>query len=455
MRRNVNSLNKEEKSRLVRAMNRLIKSGKYADLGNIHGDPPQICYGHQDGHCCRHDSALLPWHRLYMAQMEEELGEPLPYWDWTADKDVPDLWEEIRAPIKSPNTSICDQSKPYTTRKPNSNFNQSILVALKKDVKEALGRDNFGEFEIELNNPHGGVHIMLGCDMGHAGTAAYDPVFYLHHTFVDLVWAYWQQLQQLRQIKEQYVPQFDEPLAPFNRPGFNHNAKTLKHNKGRDVVDYKNSLCYEYEDLRIDGKTPAQFLEDKDNFFDGRRQKSSSDSFLGLFRTAKVLRPGKCREVCKGTAGQNDNCETVCAADKDGKSFVKVYVGIVLPRIAPSGANTFDLCQRGQCVKGGVVNTFGFGSNRDDAKIRIQEVADDKDFYLLETDVTDVLGKESWSFKKPLVAKMTSSVVSNLPEPVVIIKKLGEGGKVISGDVVFSPHGKPERYGDMLHKYSS
>ena len=69
--------------------------------------------------------------------------------------------------------------------------------------------------------------------------------------------------------------------------------------------------------------------------------------------------------------------------------------------------------------------------------------------------MTDVLGKESWSFKKSLVAKMTSSVVSNLPEPVVIIKKLGEGGKVIRGDVVFSPHGKPERYGNLLHKYSS
>ena len=28
------------------------------------------------------------------------------------------------------------------------------------------------------------------------------------------------------------------------------------------MVDYQTSLCYEYEDLIFDGKTPSQFLED-------------------------------------------------------------------------------------------------------------------------------------------------------------------------------------------------
>ena len=34
-----------------------------------------------------------------MAQMEEELGEPLPYWDWTEDPEIPDLWERTRVEI--------------------------------------------------------------------------------------------------------------------------------------------------------------------------------------------------------------------------------------------------------------------------------------------------------------------------------------------------------------------
>ena len=46
------------------------------------------------------------------------------------------------------------------------------------------------------------------------------------------------------------------------------NEKTLKHNKDRDVVDYKSNLCYEYDDLRFDGKTPAQFLKHMDAMAD-------------------------------------------------------------------------------------------------------------------------------------------------------------------------------------------
>ena len=43
-----------------------------------------------------------------MVQMEDEPGEALPYWDWTEDKDVPDLWEEIRLPMKPPLKSEYD-----------------------------------------------------------------------------------------------------------------------------------------------------------------------------------------------------------------------------------------------------------------------------------------------------------------------------------------------------------
>ena len=108
--------------------------------------------------------------------------------------------------------------------------------------------------------------------MTRVATAPYDPVFYLHKTFVDFLWAYWQELQRLRGNKEKWRRElkknrffkkyWDEPMHPFDRADFNKNVKTLRHNKGRDVLDYKSNLCYEYEDLIFDGKTPAQFLKD-------------------------------------------------------------------------------------------------------------------------------------------------------------------------------------------------
>ena len=107
------------------------------------------------------------------------------------------------------------------------------------------------------------VQNMVGCDMGTIEKAAYDPVFYLHNTFIDYLWAYWQELQRLRGKTEDYVEKYelDDPLPPFDRADFNHNEKTLKHNKDRDVLDYQSNLCYEYQDLRFNGMTPAQFLK--------------------------------------------------------------------------------------------------------------------------------------------------------------------------------------------------
>ena len=105
---------------------------------------------------------------------------------------------------------------------------------------------------------------MVGCDMRTIEKAAYYPVFYLLNAFIDYLWAYWQELQRLRGKTENYVEKYelDDPLPPFDRADFNHNEKTLKHNKGLDVVDYQSNLCYEYEDLIFDGMTPAQFLKD-------------------------------------------------------------------------------------------------------------------------------------------------------------------------------------------------
>ena len=64
-----------------------------------------------------------------------------------------------------------------------------------------------------------------------------------------------------------------------------------------------------------------------------------------------------------------------------------------------------------------------------------------------------------WTLEKLPVAKMTSSVVDNLPEPVVIVKELGREGKMAKGKVTLSPTAKQEDYGkgedNLLKKYST
>ena len=80
---------------------------------------------------------------------------------------------------------------------------------------------------------------------------------------------------------------------------------------------------------------------------------------------------------------------------------------------------------------------------------------DEKNFYISETDVTAVIDKQGWTLKRPLVAKMTYSMVGNLPQPVVIVQELGKGGKMVWGKVILSPKEKRSHYGNLLDRYSS
>ena len=200
-----------------------------------------------------------------------------------------------------------------------------------------------------------------------------------------------------------------------------------------------------------------------------------SDNMNPLYLILPEGKPdqGYCGQICLIKTDLPDwdktPCQSGCVDDKQCKEFkrkrktscrVVVFVGVVLPKSGHSGNHFYDLCQGEDCVKAGDIPVYGTTDPKD-KYVTLQGGVNDDDFYLHRSTaggragVTDLMIEQGWSFKKPLVAKMTSSVVSNLPEPVVIIKKLGEGGKVVRGDVVFSPHGKPERYGNLLHKYSS
>ena len=75
------------------------------------------------------------------------------------------------------------------------------------------------EFSERINVPHNAVHGAVGCDMGIASYAAYDPIFWLHHSYVDHLFAFWQELQKERskaQFDPRDVGELERDLSPFN-----------------------------------------------------------------------------------------------------------------------------------------------------------------------------------------------------------------------------------------------
>ena len=161
---------------------------------------------------------------------------------------------------------------------------------------------------------------------------------------------------------------------------------------------------------------------------------------------------GTCRDVCT-TVNNRRDCKAMCYPAKPGNYYVQVYVGVVMARLAPSGMHFFNLCQDGKCVRGGRYGTFG-GRAGDWPKLKPGEVVDDEKFFIYEADVSDVMRDQGWSFLKPLEAKMTTNLIKNLPEPVVIIKTFGKRGKLVEVKLKFNSNEKRERYGNLLDKYS-
>ncbi|KAK4205268.1 hypothetical protein QBC40DRAFT_344799 [Triangularia verruculosa] len=120
-----------------------------------------------------------------------------------------------------------------------------------------------------LEEPHNGLHLAIGGwnipgkknysayafangDMGDNETAAFDPVFYFHHCFIDYTFWKWQvrneQIDDLPiddTLKGVDGLSLDSPLEPFNAQEINGNNRAVT---GRDLVNIAN-LGYSYPDV--------------------------------------------------------------------------------------------------------------------------------------------------------------------------------------------------------------
>jgi tyrosinase len=60
------------------------------------------------------------------------------------------------------------------------------------EVQRILNLGDFLDFQSQLENLHGGIHVWVGGTMGSVPRAAYDPIFWAHHSMIDRLWRIWQ-----------------------------------------------------------------------------------------------------------------------------------------------------------------------------------------------------------------------------------------------------------------------
>lgn len=153
---------------------------------------------------CTHNSPLfLAWHRAYLYFFELALRDQvpdvvLPWWDWTVDQSVPTAYAEedvdgaTNALFSSPiQPSGREPGGPdHTVRAPGQEGAPPLPSAAQAQALLALG--DFIDFQTQLEDLHNGVHVWVGGTMSDIATAAYDPLFWAHHTMIDRLWRMWE-----------------------------------------------------------------------------------------------------------------------------------------------------------------------------------------------------------------------------------------------------------------------
>ncbi|KAJ9058826.1 hypothetical protein DSO57_1022098 [Entomophthora muscae] len=157
--------------------------------------------------------AFMPWHRYFIRKFEMELQRfnpnvMLPYWDWSLDANEPH-----RSPILTDKymggnggAGRCVRDGPFaywTVGYPENHclkrdYDQGRRLSPFSSPESILldiNTRSFSAFSMQFEIKHGRPHTNIGgngVDFSQMHSPN-DPLFYLHHAFVDLIWDKWQQ----------------------------------------------------------------------------------------------------------------------------------------------------------------------------------------------------------------------------------------------------------------------
>ncbi|WP_327591661.1 tyrosinase MelC2 [Streptomyces chartreusis] len=235
VRKNQSSLTAAEKRNFVNAILGLKRNGAYDEFVRLHNQ--FIMSDTDDSERVGHRSpSFLPWHRQLLIRFERELQKidasvTLPYWDWTVDRTArSSLWASdfMGGTGRDRDGQVTDG--PFA--RAAGNWPMNIRVDQRTFLRRSLGGGGLSlptraEVESVLSmsvydrapwnsdsdgfrnhlegwrgvNLHNRVHVWVGGQMA-TGVSPNDPVFWLHHCFVDRLWVDWKR----RHPNSRYLP---------------------------------------------------------------------------------------------------------------------------------------------------------------------------------------------------------------------------------------------------------
>lgn len=203
VRKNILSLTPEELADFLEALQTLKSNGMYDTITSVHGNPTTFNLFHGNDY-------FLPWHRWYVLRIESAVRDlggkfacfSMPYWDWTLDagrEAQSPIWD-IFGPMGKKNDSFCMREGPFAEWK---NSKGGCLKRIGSDsyrffspaevLDLIMGKEELvGGFRPAFEaGAHSRPHLFIGGAMNSFASPD-DPIFWLHHAFVDKVWTMWQ-----------------------------------------------------------------------------------------------------------------------------------------------------------------------------------------------------------------------------------------------------------------------
>ncbi|HZH44164.1 MAG TPA: tyrosinase family protein [Lysobacter sp.] len=187
---------------------------KSAELTRIFGDAPstQKSLANETWNTCQSHSGqnpnhFMPWHRMFVYYFERIIRHvsgradfTLPYWDYTSDDPtkrgiVPLQFRLASDPIwkylyRSSRTTLANTGQPI------HKYQTTDVM----DISDAMAKTHYSTVNSVMgfcraidSGIHGRIHVLVGTskNMGAVPYAGNDPLFWVHHSNIDRMWASW------------------------------------------------------------------------------------------------------------------------------------------------------------------------------------------------------------------------------------------------------------------------
>uniref|UniRef100_A0A914LAT7 Tyrosinase copper-binding domain-containing protein n=1 Tax=Meloidogyne incognita TaxID=6306 RepID=A0A914LAT7_MELIC len=231
LRKEIRMLTDEERNAFFNAIRDMKRRGDYDYIALIH----RLAFVNGGAH---NGPAFFLWHREYLKRFEILLRKynptlGLPYWDSTLDGRLPNPADSILFTKEFIGTTDNQgyvvtgpftpwrtiEGDPYITRnvgkigRPFTEYDVYWTLSQTKleNVLAYTSARLACPVKIEwdaFEYPHGQPHFFVGGDMAAfiPNKSANDPIFFMHHCFVDLVFEYWREIAQNRRQRANDYP---------------------------------------------------------------------------------------------------------------------------------------------------------------------------------------------------------------------------------------------------------